>query len=96
MSAQVSQLSKINAIALPCGPCRDFGHHGAKHSVRQVGGRVTLRCRGCGGGYVIDASALPPNHAPPELVIQAICNLVVNRHADVLPPDPGAADEEPT
>lgn len=83
-------MNPITAIALPCRRCVDDR---AKHSAKTRDGNLVLRCRGCGGGYAVSVSNLPRT-GPSELYIQAIGNLVVNRLADVLPPDPGSTDEE--
>lgn len=85
-------LSLIGSISAPCGRCGEPGHWGTRHSVKATGSKALLRCLGCGSGYAISTDALPRG-APPELVIQAIINLIVNRQADILPPDPGPPDE---
>lgn len=88
-------MSNLPAIvSVPCEYCQVTGHHGSRHSVRQSRGKIFLRCYHCGGGWVIDASAVPKT-APPELVIQAMTNLVVNRIADRLEPNVKHPAEEP-
>jgi hypothetical protein len=91
----MTQLSRINAIALPCGPCEEQDIFGAKHILKpQPGGKLVLRCRGCGGGYIVNLRDLPRD-GPPELFIQAITNLVVNRMVEkVLDPNPRMTDPE--
>ena len=79
-------------VSVPCEYCMATGHHGTRHSVKQVKQRLVLRCLACGGGWVLDASAIPQK-APPELVIQAMTNLIVNRVADRLEPQIKDHDE---
>ncbi|MES1979715.1 MAG: hypothetical protein V4451_16875 [Pseudomonadota bacterium] len=89
-------MNKIpSVVSVPCEYCLATGHHGTRHSVKQVGNKLFLRCLPCGGGWVLDASAMPKN-APPELVIQAMTNLIVNRVADRLEPGLKHPSEDPT
>lgn len=83
------------AIQTRCDSCYESRLDGCRHSVKIDGGKVILRCSGCGAGWAIDASAVPMN-APRELIIQSINNLVVNRIAQPIPIDPGMPDEEPS
>ncbi len=80
-------------ISAPCERCRPSIYQGWRHKAKLSNGKLVLRCVGCGGGWAMDAGALPAN-APMELVLQSINNLIANRIADMLPPHPGEPGEE--
>lgn len=81
------KLSIPNVIYTKCDHCQDKNaNYGSKHSVKLIDSKIVLRCQLCNGGWVVAVRDLPVE-APRELLIQAINNLIVNRLADILPPD---------